>query len=54
MAHSVTIQTMADWLENGGMLATRADIGFDFVQGNGIGAQSPWFSTSLVPHHPKA
>lgn len=41
MAHSLNIQTIAEWVENERTLATLTDIGFDFAQGNYIGAPEP-------------
>lgn len=41
MAHSLNIQTIAEWVENERTLTALTDIGFDFAQGNYIGAPEP-------------
>ena len=41
MAHSLNIQTIAEWVENERTLDTLTNIGFDFAQGNYIGVPEP-------------
>lgn len=41
MAHSLNIQTIAEWVENERTLDVLTDIGLDFAQGNYIGTPEP-------------